>query len=642
VPRLKIVDEPSVEDDAEERSTPGDVDDVPVDAHAAPVDADDVPVDHDDDDDDEDLTVGPDELSIDETPFDVDELRVPRDEEEPARRARLGDWLIAHGFVSSADVESALVEQRVTGEALGGLLVARGVVDEEELSRALAGIFDLPYRYLVESPPDPDAIRRLPQSFCRRRVVLPVAFDGTNLLVAISDPADVLTLDDAQVVAGTQVDAVIASPAQLRVALDQAFTSGSPVYISPDTSTADSGDDGVDPASKSDAHVAGFVENLLDRAVSERASDVHIEPSERGLRFRMRVDGVLHDALDLSPSVPTGVVNRIKILAGLDIAEHRRPQDGRMSFTSSGRPIDARIATLPTSHGESLTLRLLDRDHGLLNIDRLGFEADALQRLRQAYGRPWGLILAVGPTGSGKSTTIYSILTEINSPSRNVVTVEDPVEYDIPGIKQTQVHAKIGYTFAAGLRAILRADPDVIVVGEIRDAETAHTAAKAALTGHLVLSTLHANDAATAIARLLEMSLEPYLVASSLTGVVAQRLVRRLCPNCKVAYKPEDDERMTIASMMPDVAAQALPEDVTLYGPAGCARCDHTGYYGRSAVYEVMVVTARIRTLVLEQASATQIEEAAVAEGMQRLRENGIDKVLAGTTSFAELTRCIA
>lgn len=313
-----------------------------------------------------------------------------------------------------------------------------------------------------------------------------------------------------------------------------------------------------------------------------------------------------------------------------------------MSFMSNGRPIDARIATLPTSHGEALTLRLLDRDHGLLDIDKLGFEPDALTRLRQSYERPWGLILAVGPTGSGKSTTIYSILTKINQPNRNVITVEDPVEYDIPGIKQTQVHTKIDYTFAAGLRAILRADPDVIVVGEIRDSETAHTAAKAALTGHLVLSTLHANDAATAIARLLEMSLEPYLVASSLTCVVAQRLVRRLCPHCRVAYAPSEDERLAIVAMLSSAAAAELPDDLTLFGPAGCMHCDHNGYRGRSAVYEVMVVTSRIRALILEQASASVIEEAAVAEGTQLLRQNGLDKVLAGTTSFAELSRCVA
>jgi len=564
------------------------------------------------------------------------------DTDDSSRRARLGDWLVSHGFVTVSDIESALAEQRVTGDPLGGLLVTRGVIDEDELSRALAGIFDLPYRDLVESPPDPSAIARLPKTFCQRRGVLPVAFDGTTLLVAISDPADVLTLDDAQVVAGTEVDAVITSPGQLRSAIEHAFSPGSAIYVGErsNRATAHSAA-GVDDASRNDVQVAGFVENLLDRAVAERASDVHIEPNDGRLRFRLRVDGVMHDVADLSPSVPTGVVNRIKILAGLDIAEHRRPQDGRMSFVSDGRPIDARIATLPTSHGEAVTLRLLDRDHGLLNIDGLGFEPDALQRLRASYGRPWGLILAVGPTGSGKSTTIYSILTEINDPSRNVVTVEDPVEYDIPGIKQTQVHTKIDYTFAAGLRSILRADPDVIVVGEIRDAETAHTAAKAALTGHLVLSTLHANDAATAIARLLEMSLEPYLVASSLTCVVAQRLVRRLCPRCRIAYTPGADERLAIVSMMQPSAAEALPDDLTLFGPGGCAQCDQSGYRGRSAVYEVMVVTARIRTLILEQASAAVIEEAAVAEGTQRLRENGIDKVLAGTTSFAELTRCI-
>ncbi len=572
----------------------------------------------------------------------VAEASIDPDSDDSSRRARLGDWLVSHGFLTASDVESALAEQRVTGDPLGGLLVARGVIDEDELSRALAGIFDLPYRDLVDFPPDPKAIARLPQNFCRRRGVLPVAFDGTVLLVAISDPADVLTLDDAQVVAGTQVDAVITGPGQLRDAMDQAFTPGSAVFAGERSKRASATSSaGVDDASKNDVQVAGFVENLLDRAVSERASDVHIEPNDGRLRFRLRVDGVMHDAVDLSPSVPTGVVNRIKILAGLDIAEHRRPQDGRMSFQSNGRPIDARIATLPTSHGEALTLRLLDRDHGLLNIDTLGFEPDALHRLRLSYGRPWGLILAVGPTGSGKSTTIYSILSEINEPSRNIVTVEDPVEYDIPGIKQTQVHTKIDYTFAAGLRSILRADPDVIVVGEIRDSETAHTAAKAALTGHLVLSTLHANDAATAIARLLEMNLEPYLVASSLTCVVAQRLVRRLCPHCRIAYKPSEDERLAIVAMMPAAGAGQVPDDLTVFGPGGCRHCDNNGYRGRAAVYEVMVVTARIRTLILEQASAAVIEEAAVAEGTQRLRENGIDKVLSGTTSFAELNRCI-
>ncbi len=564
------------------------------------------------------------------------------DPDDVSRRARLGDWLVSHGFVTPADIESALTEQRVTGDPLGGLLVARGVIDEEELARALAGIFDLPYRDLVDSPPDAEAVTRLPRNFCRRRGVLPVAFDGTTLLVAISDPADVLTLDDAQVVAGTEVDAVITSPRQLRDALEHAFAPGTALYLGERSARTDPDRAvGVEDASRNDIQVAGFVENLLDRAVSERASDVHIEPNDGRLRFRLRVDGVMHDVLNLSPRVPTGVVNRIKILAGLDIAEHRRPQDGRMSFISNGRPIDARIATLPTSHGEAVTLRLLDRDHGLLDIDTLGFPPDALDRLRLSYRRPWGLILAVGPTGSGKSTTIYSILTAINDPSRNIVTVEDPVEYDIPGIKQTQVHTKIDYTFAAGLRSILRADPDVIVVGEIRDTETAHTAAKAALTGHLVLSTLHANDAATAIARLLEMNLEPYLVASSLTCVVAQRLVRRLCPHCRIGYKPNEEERSAIMAMMPTLGAQGLPTDLTLFGPGGCHQCDQGGYRGRSAVYEVMTVTARIRALILEQASAAAIEEAAVAEGTQRLRENGIDQVLAGTTSFAELNRCI-
>jgi type IV pilus assembly protein PilB len=358
------------------------------------------------------------------------------------------------------------------------------------------------------------------------------------------------------------------------------------------------------------------------------------------MRVRLRVDGVLHDAVDLTPVVPAGTVNRLKILAGLDIAEHRRPQDGRMSFKATGRSIDARLATLPTVHGEALTLRILDRDQGLLDIDRLGFDPDALDRLRTSYTLPWGLILAVGPTGSGKSTTIYSALSEINDPCRNVITIEDPVEYDIAGIKQTQVHSRIGYSFAAGLRSILRSDPDVIVIGEIRDTETAHTAAEAALTGHLVLSTLHANDASTATARLLEMDLEPYLVASSLTCVVAQRLVRRLCPECQVRYEPAEDERLAISSLAL-AEVDGLDPGLTLFGPGQCARCEQTGYRGRVAVYEVMRVTARIRALVLARASAAEIQAAAVADGMQTLRENGLAKVLAGTTSFAELARCI-
>lgn len=591
-----------------------------------------------------------------------------RDERSPLRRVRLGDWLVSRGLLSDTDIASALSEQRLTGDPLGQLLVARGLIDEEELYRALAGIFEIPFRDLLQSPPAPSAVPRLPEAFCRRRGVLPVSFDGTRLALAVTDPADVLTLDDAQVVAGMPVDPVIVMPSALRLALDRAF--------SPEAVARAADNDGLQGIAQSEeavseARVAGFVEHLLERAVAKRASDVHLEPSGSRMRVRMRVDGVLHDAVDLAPSVPTGTVNRLKILAGLDIAEHRRPQDGRMSFSARGRTVDARVATLPTVHGEALTLRVLDRDQGLLDIGKLGFEPDALERLRASYTLPWGLILAVGPTGCGKSTSIYSILSEINDPSRNVITVEDPVEYDIAGIKQTQVHERIGYTFASGLRSILRSDPDVIVIGEIRDTVTAKTAAEAALTGHLVLSTVHANDAATATARLLEMDLEPYLVASALSCVVAQRLVRRLCEHCRVPYQPADDERLALAAMAtPAVAGPSGPPDdavaadgaaaaapalrvaagapepaggstLTLYGPGGCRRCEQTGYLGRVAVYEVMRMTSPLRLLVLERASAGEIQAVASAEGMQTLRENGVAKVLAGTTSLAELARCV-
>ena len=560
-------------------------------------------------------------------------------DDQPAapRRPRLGDWLTSHGLVSASDVASALAEQRVSGDPLGQVLVARGVIDEEELSRALAGLFGLPYRDLAESPPDPAAVGRLPATFCRRRGVLPVAFQNGRLLVAVSDPADVLTLDDAQVVAGCGIDAVITAGPQLRLALDRALQPGPnvPAPVVPGRVGP------IDESDVNEARVAGFVDRLLGRAVGQRASDIHLEPYNGVIRVRMRVDGVLQDATDLSAAMPVGAVNRLKILGGLDIAEHRRPQDGRMSFKATGRSIDARVATLPTVHGEAVTLRILDRDQGLLDIDRLGFDPDALERLRTSYQLPWGLILAVGPTGSGKSTTIYSVLSEINDPCRNVITIEDPVEYDIEGIKQTQVHARIGYTFAAGLRSILRSDPDVIVIGEIRDTETAHTAAEAALTGHLVLSTLHANDASTATARLLEMDLEPYLVASSLTCVVAQRLVRRLCPECRVRYEPGEDERLAISSLASAETVDGIEPGLTLFKPGGCARCDQTGFFGRVAVYEVMRMTPRIRALVLARASAAEIQAAAEADGMQSLRENGLDKVMAGTTNFAEFARCI-
>jgi len=555
--------------------------------------------------------------------------------EHARQRQRLGEWLVTRGIAEQVDIEAALAQQRVTGEPLGHILMSRGILDAEDLGRALAGAFALSYRDLLDRPPSPVALRLLPEAFCRRRRALAVGFDGDRLLVAMSDPTDVLTLDDAQVLAGVDVEAVITSPRQLRQAIDDAFVGAGRASdpdpgAGPPAGTADDTD-------LNDQQVIGFVDDLLDRAVAQRASDVHLEPTGAQLRVRLRVDGVLHDANDLSLMVHAGVLNRVKIMAGLDIAEHRRPQDGRMSFVTQGRTIDARVATLPTVHGEALTLRVLDRDQGLLDVERLGLVPEALARLRSAYSQAWGLLLAVGPTGSGKSTTIYSILSQINDPSRNIVTVEDPVEYDVAGLKQTQVHTRIGYTFAAGLRSILRADPDVIVIGEIRNAETARTAAEAALTGHLVLSTLHANDAATAASRLLEMNLESYLVASALTCVVAQRLVRRLCPQCKVGYEPDEAERRAITMMAPGRVPGEGP--LTLYRPGGCDRCKATGYFGRSAVYEVMNVTPQIRSLILDASSAASIEVAAVADGMQRLRQNGIDKVLAGETSVAELLR---
>ncbi len=377
---------------------------------------------------------------------------------------------------------------------------------------------------------------------------------------------------------------------------------------------------------------------VLIRAVGERASDVHIEPTRDGLRIRFRVDGMLHDAMNAPPSFRLGVVSRIKVMTDMDIAEHRRPQDGRTSMTIRGRAVDIRAASIPTINGEALVLRILVRDAGLLDMDALGFLPESLGLFRESFRKAWGMVLVTGPTGSGKSTTLYAAINELNSPSRNTITVEDPIEYRVAGIKQTQVNVKSGYTFASGLRAALRADPDIILVGEIRDLETARIATEAALTGHLVLSTLHANDAASSTTRLIDMGLGPYLVTSALGCVVAQRLVRRLCRRCKLAGTATPEELLELESMS---LIDSHDTETPLYRAVGCEQCRRTGYRGRLAIHEVMVMDDELRTLVLQRAPAKAVALAAVAGGMQTLQMDAFVKVREGETTFDELKRIL-
>jgi type IV pilus assembly protein PilB len=529
---------------------------------------------------------------------------------------------------------------------MGEILVAQGVLYEADLAGALAAMFGLPYRDLSLEPPDLAALDQIPVAFCRSRGVLAVGFEDDAVLVAVADPRDVQTLDDLKMMTLLPVRPVVVAPGQLRQAIETSFQSLDLARESDDgpAGESDSGEStnvGTSPdvdVSLTEGPVITFVNQLLRRAVNERASDLHLEPTARGLRVRFRVDGLLHDVLNAPLSLQAGVVSRVKIMAGMDIADHRRPQDGRFSMVAQGLSVDIRAASLPTIYGEALVLRLLQKDQGLLEIGTLGFTPGALARYQASFRKAWGMVLVTGPTGSGKTTTLYATVSELNVPSRNTITVEDPIEYRVAGIKQTQVNMKARYTFASGLRAALRSDPDIILIGEIRDLETARIAAESALTGHLVLSTLHANNAVSSTTRLIDMGLEPYLVTSALECVVAQRLLRHLCERCKIASPATPEEMLELTSM-------ALIDDPTaeivLYRAVGCAQCGRRGYQGRLAVHEVLVMDDELKTLVMERAPSHQIATAAAAGGMETLLQDAFTKVRAGETSLDECKRVL-
>ena len=563
---------------------------------------------------------------------------------DPARaatRPRLGDLLLGEGLVDEGQIAAALAVQRETGERLGRVLVGAGVISEAELTRVLARHLGLGAVDLEEHIPDFAAGRLLRESFARRHIALPIGWDGDTLVVAMANPSDVFAIDDVRSMTGCTVRVVVADHVQLAKAIDLVWSVKAEDTMRLASDTAEESDpDSAGPLVKEsvEAPVVQFVNELLTRAVQERASDVHFEPGERELRIRFRVDGVLHDVMTVPHSIRSSVVSRMKIMGELDIAERRVPQDGRMTMRLPGGNVDLRLVTLPTTHGEALVVRILDRANGLLSVDDLGFTPATLARFRSCYRRPWGAVLATGPTGSGKSTSLYAALSELHDPQRNIVTVEDPVEFHVPGVKQVQVNRKAGLTFASALRSIVRADPDIVLVGEIRDRETATIAVEAALTGHLVLSTLHTNDAASTPARLLDMGVEPFLVTSALTGVLAQRLVRRLCEKCKQPYEPEAEE-LAAAGWYDEVPATTGAP--TFHRAVGCKRCAHSGYQGRFAIHEVMPFNEDLAHLVLARASSETVRARAVELGMITLRHDGLYKVGLGLTSFEELLRVV-
>ena len=553
----------------------------------------------------------------------------------------LGSLLVETGLITKDQLEEALATQASTGRPIGRVLIDQGLISESDLVRALAKQVGLEFVDLTERAIDATVASLIPEGLARRYQALPISWDEDVLVVAMADPSNVLAVDDIRALTGAQVRCVVATSAQIRETIDRFHRLDSEVDDLA-SQAADELSDNDELASVSavveDAPIVKFVNLLITQAVADRASDIHVEPAERDLRIRFRIDGVLHEVMRSPKAIQAGVISRLKVMSDINIAERRIPQDGRMSLTVGGKPIDLRVATLPTVHGEKVVMRILDKNQALLSLQDQGFLPDTLERYERSFRKPYGTVLVTGPTGSGKSTTLYATLNVLNEVQRNIITIEDPVEYRLAGINQIQVNPKAGLTFASALRSILRADPDVLLVGEIRDRETAIIGIEAALTGHLVLTTLHTNDAASTPMRLLEMGVEPFLVTSALDVVLAQRLARRLCDRCKEPYQPSEEELLSARWAMETIDIGDWP---TLHRAVGCSACGRTGYRGRFALHEVMPISEEIERLIIERRSVEDLAKVAQMEGMIPLRQDGLRKAAMGMTSIEEIFRVV-
>lgn len=565
------------------------------------------------------------------------------------QRQRLGEILVAQGALSTAEVTKAAAQHASKGMRIGEYLVAEGAIKPTELAQALATQADADFADTINVDAlNLDLLDNLPITFARARLMLPLRLTSYGAEVGVVDPFDILGIDQVATALGMRVDPVVI-PRQILVdALNVAYDRHDRLkgrygsMLEDDKKEAEASDPGfedvVDLLGSGDddeAPVIQFVNTTFVRAVRDRASDIHIEPHEARVAVRFRVDGVLQEVAEVPKRFHSSIAARIKIMAGLNIAEKRLPQDGRIRIKLAGKDIDIRVATIPLSHGERITMRLLDKSAVLLDLRTIGMDPRTLEQIEDMITRPYGIVLVSGPTGSGKTTTLYSCLSKINTVDRNIMTIEDPVEYQLEGISQVAVNPKIELTFASGLRSFLRHDPDVIMVGEIRDGETAEIAIQASLTGHLVFSTVHTNDAAGAFTRLIDMGVEPFLVASSLLAVMAQRLVRRLCGECKESYEPTQAEIEKIELTADQVAAAGGK----FWRPVGCEKCRGLGYRGRSGIYEFLIVSDHVRQLVMERKDAGTIKRAALLDGMRTLRVDGGDKILQGVTSVEEVLR---
>ena len=556
---------------------------------------------------------------------------------------KLGELIIQEGLINGSQLEKAIATQRQEGGRLGEILVKLGMVKEDQMVAVLGKQLNVPYFSLgtgmLKPAIDKGLDRLIQHEFAIKSSVLPLSRTLRSLTVAMSDPLDLILIDNLARLTGCEINPVIATKSDISKAIEDFYGKSAMLKQAVDDSydikadVTELSDSDIEQelsldklvARAEEAPVVKLVDLIIRQAIDERASDIHLLPFKDSISLRYRIDGKLYEIPPPAKHLHMPIISRIKILSKLDIAEKRLPQDGAFLVRIGDRPIDIRVSSIPTIYGEKIVMRLLDRSQVVLDLNQLGFEGKQLETIRKAVNSPYGLVFLTGPTGSGKTTTLYAILSEIKSPTKNIVTIEDPVEYKLDGINQVQIKPEIGLTFAASLRSFLRQDPDIMLVGEVRDQETAQICIRSALTGHLVLSTLHTNDAPTAVSRLIDIGIESYMLAPSLLAVIAQRLVRKLCPDCKEAYEPSAEERKGLK-----LKAELI------YKPKGCPKCNSTGYRGRACIAEVMSASEEIKTLINQGASFQKIRDAAKLNGMQTLYESGIEKVEKGVTSLED------
>lgn len=560
-----------------------------------------------------------------------------------SRPKRLGEILIQHTSLTEQQLQMALAIQERDGGLLGEILIRHNMITAQEMLKALC--FQINLHYLDEIQPndiDPNLITDIPINYAKTHELIPISKEQNTsgpdtLVVAISDPFNSNVAADLRVLTGCQIRLVVCSSARIQEAINRVYERNTASLVDNISEEFDETYDLEGPidileATEDDAPVIKFVNSLLFRALKEKASDIHIEPFEKEFVVRFRIDGILYDIIRQPKRAHAAIASRIKVMGTLDIAEKRLPQDGRIKIKIAGKDVDIRLSTVPTNFGERLVMRILEQTSTVLELEQLGFSEKSAKDVEKLIFKKYGIILVTGPTGSGKSTTLSACLVKLNSPTRNIMTVEDPIEYQIPGINQVQVNAKIDLTFARALRAFLRQNPDIIMVGEIRDKETAEIAINASLTGHLVLSTLHTNDASGAATRLIDMGVEPFLVASSMLGIVAQRLIRKICVKCRIPHTLSDFE-------LQELGLAKQPENSTIFKAVGCSSCSMGGYSGRTVIQELLILDDTIRSLIVRNADAGTIRKAAIQNGMVTLREDGIHKVLTGMSTVDELMR---